>query len=149
MKITLISTATFPSDQGIRTISSVLKKAGYEVKIIFLAYSEDYSRVYPEKALNQVIKICKDSDLVGINSFASTAPRAIHVINKLKRLNNPIVWGGIHATISPEECIKYCDIVCVGEGESAVVDLAKAIENKKPIGKIENLWIKKGDKIIK
>ena len=52
MQITLISTATFPSDQGIRTISSVLKKAGHEVKIFFLAYSEDYKKFYPKFILN-------------------------------------------------------------------------------------------------
>lgn len=149
LKITLISTATFPSDQGIRTISSVLKKAGYEVKIIFLSYSEDYKRLYTEGVLSQVFNLCRDSDLIGINSFASTAPRAIQVINRLKPLNKPIIWGGIHATISPEECIKYCDIVCVGEGEGAVLDLAKAIKNKKNYSKIKNLWIKKQNKIIK
>ena len=151
MKITLISTATFPSDQGIRTISSLLKKAGHEVKIFFLAYSEDYKKFYPKLVLNQIMNLSKDSDLIGVNSFASTAPRAIQVINKLKQLNKPIVWGGIHATISPEKCIEHCDIICVGEGEQAVVELAKAIETKKSINKIKNLWIRdsKTGKIIR
>ncbi len=151
MKITLISTATFPSDQGIRTISSVLKKSGFEVKIIFLAYSEDYKELYPEQALEEVVDLCKDSELIGINSFASTAPRAIQVINKINPLNKPIVWGGIHATISPEQCIQNCDIVCIGEAEQAITELAKAIKNKKSINKIKNLWIKnkKTGKIIK
>ena len=151
MKITLISTATFPSDQGIRTISSVLKKQGNEVKIIFLAYSEDYNKIYPENALKQVYELCKESELIGINSFASTAPRAIQVIEKLKRLNKPIVWGGIHATISPGECINHCDIICVGEGEGTIIDLVKALENNKSVNKIKNLWIrdKTTGKIIK
>lgn len=151
MKITLISTATFPSDQGIRTISSVLKRENHKVEVIFLAFSEDYKKFYPEKALNQLFGLCKDSDLIGINSFASTAPRAIQVINKLKKLNKPIIWGGIHATISPEKCIEHCDIVCVGEGEQAVVELVKAIEKKKSINKIKNLWIRdsKTGKIIR
>lgn len=146
MKITLISTATFPSDQGIRTISSVLKKAGYEVKIIFLAYSEDYKKFYPDYVLDEVLDLCKDSKMIGINSFASTAPRAIQVIDKIKSLEIPIVWGGIHATISPEKCIEHCDIVCIGEGEKAILDLANAIEKKKPINKIKNLWIKTKEK---
>lgn len=80
MKITLISTATFPSDQGIRTISSVLKKAGHDVKIVFMAYSEDYNKLYNKKELNQLSLICKNSDLIGINSFVSTAPRAIQIL---------------------------------------------------------------------
>ena len=151
MKITLISTATFPSDQGIRTISSVLKKAGHEVKIVFMAYSEDYSKFYRRQELNQLLSLCKNSDLVGLSSYASTAPRTIQIIKffEKKQLKTPIVWGGIHATISPKSCIKYVDIVCVGEGEEAVIELAEAIEKKKPIKKIKNLWIKDGEKIIK
>ena len=41
------------------------------------------------------------------------------------------------------------DMVCVGEGEYAFLELANALKNKKPIDKIKNLWIKKGRKIIK
>jgi anaerobic magnesium-protoporphyrin IX monomethyl ester cyclase len=153
MKITLISTATFPSDQGIRTISSVLKKQGNEVKTIFLKFSEDYKKFYPKKILQQITHLSKDSDLIGINSFASTAPRAIQVIKYLKSKlpKKPIVWGGIHATISPEKCIEHCDIVAVGEAEDAILDLTTALENNKPINKIPNLWVrdKKTNNILK
>ena len=151
MKITLISTATFPSDQGIRTISSVLKKEGHKVKIIFMAYSENYLEFYKIKELNQLLNLCKHSDIVGISSYASTAPRAIQVIKFLKK-NLPdisFVWGGVHATISPESCINHVDIVCVGEGEKAIVELLQAIEKKKPIKNIKNLWIRENGKIIK
>jgi len=149
MKITLISTATFPSDQGIRQISSVLKKAGHNVQIIFLAFSEDYTKFYPKKVLDQIISLSRGSNLIGINSFASTAPRAVQVIRALKSLNKPLVWGGIHATISPEKCMEHCDIVAVGEAEQAVAELANAIENNKPFNTIQNLWIRDNDKIEK
>lgn len=149
MKITLISTSTFPSDQGIRTISSVLKKAGYDAKLVFMTASEDYSKIYSLRELKQLARICKDSRLIGINSFASTAKRAIQIIQYLKKLNIPIVWGGIHATISPQECIKHCNIVCVGEAEDAIVELAKSIEKGKSIEKIRNMWIRTEQGIIK
>ena len=128
MKITLISTSTFPSDQGIRTISSVLKKHGYEIKLVFMTLSEDYSRNYNKNELLQLEKICRGSKLIGVASYASTAKRASRIINYLKKLNIPIVYGGVHATISPELCIRDADIVCVGEGEETVVELAEAIE---------------------
>jgi len=151
MKITLISTATYPSDQGIRTISSVLKNAGHEVRIVFMTLSEDYSKFYTIDELIQLVRICKNSDLIGINSFVSTAPRAIQIIKFLERKlpETPIVWGGIHVTISPEECINHAKIICVGEGEGAIIELAKAIESNKSPDKIKNLWVNKGDKIIK
>ncbi len=150
MKITLISTSTFPSDQGIRTISSVLKREGYDVKLVFMSLSEDYSINYTLHELKQLLRICRDSQLIGINSFASTSQRALRIISFLKKnLNVPIVYGGVHATISPEDCINVSDLVCVGEGEEAIVELAKAIDKEKNFDKIKNLWIKKEEKIIK
>ena len=146
MKIILISTSTFPSDQGIRTISSVLKKAGHDVKLVFMALSEDYSRNYSESELEQLAEICKGAGLIGINSYASTAKRAARIISYLKRFRIPIVYGGVHPTISPDDCIKYADIVLVGEGEEAIIDLVTAIEKKKPLDKIKNLWIRKKEK---
>jgi anaerobic magnesium-protoporphyrin IX monomethyl ester cyclase len=152
MKIVLISTATYPSDQGIRTVSSVLKKAGHEVKIIFMVYSEDYTKLYHKKELNRLYKICKSTQMIGISSYASTAPRAKQVINFLEKRNikAPIIYGGVHATISPADCIKVANTVCVGEGEDAILEIANAIEKNKPFDKIKNLWIKKQNgKIIK
>lgn len=32
----------------------------------------------------------------------------------------PIIWGGIHPTIRPDECFEYADMVCVGDGEDAL-----------------------------
>jgi len=143
MKITLISTSTFPSDQGIRTISAVLKREGYDVNLVFMTLTEDYSKNYSSQELIQLLTLCRDSDLIGINSYASTSQRAERIISFLKnKLNVPIVYGGVHATISPEDCIKYSDVVCVGEGEEAILDLANALVKDKPINRIKNLWIK-------
>lgn len=150
MKITLISTSTYPSDQGIRTVSSCLKKAGHETQIIFLAASENYKELYANKVLEQVLQLCADSGMIGLSSMASTANRAAQVIDYLKKnLQTPVAWGGVHATISPDLCIKHADIVCVGEGDEAAVELANALESKKDITKIKNLWVKKGDRIYK
>ena len=155
MKVTLISTSTFPSDQGIRTISAVLKKAGHEVKMVFMSLSEDYSKNYSLSELKQLARLCKDSGLIGVNSYASTAERAARIIKYLKKIfpQTPIVYGGVHPTISSDDAIKYSDIVLVGEGEEAIIDLINAIEKGKSIDKIKNLWIRKHendkDEIIK
>ncbi len=85
MKITLISTSTYPSDQGIRTISSVLKKEGHDVRLVFMTLSENYSKNYTREELVQLLRICKGSSFVGINSYASTAHRAARIISFLKK----------------------------------------------------------------
>ncbi|MBI5872128.1 B12-binding domain-containing radical SAM protein [archaeon] len=149
MNIILISTSTTAGDQGIRTVSSCLKQEGHDVSIIFLTATENYKKLYSKRTLEQLKEICKDAQLIGISSYASTSKRAIQVINTLKQLNIPIVWGGVHATISTEECIKHCDIVCVGEGEKAVLELVEAMETGKDYSNIKNLWIRRGEHLTK
>lgn len=61
----------------------------------------------------------------------------------------PVVWGGVHPTIDPESCISHTDIVCVGEGFDALLELSKNIIEAKPYDDIKNLWINKNGNIIK
>lgn len=51
----------------------------------------------------------------------------------------PIIWGGIHPTISPETCLNYADYVCIGEGERTVFDLAEAIKSGRSLKTVNNL----------
>lgn len=36
------------------------------------------------------------------------------------------IWGGIHPTFRPAECLEWADAVCVGEGEEALLDYVNA-----------------------
>jgi len=150
MKVTFISTVKTPIEQGMRTISSVLKENGYKTEIIFMKSEEDYYKLYKQKELEQLKNLCKDSGLIGISCASLSSLKTYQIINYLKEnLDIPIIFGGIHPTLCPEECLENTDIVCIGEGEGVMLDLANAIKNKKSIKKIKNLWIRDGDKIIK
>lgn len=149
VKIVLISTSTYPSDQGLRTISACLKREGHHVKMVFMPLAEDYSLKYSGRALDKLKEICTGAGMIGVSAYASTSPRAEQVISFLKQLEVPIVWGGPHATISPDKCIEHCDIVCRGEGEESVIELAEAIEKGKKYDNIPNLWIRKEGGLIK
>lgn len=63
--------------------------------------------------------------------------------------NAPIVWGGVDPTVNPEWAIEHADIVCVGEGEYASLELTEALEGKRELESIQNLWIKKDETVIK
>jgi len=78
--------------------------------------------------------------------------KIIDEIKEYKQKNNiPVVAGGVFPTFAPEICIKnnLIDIVCVGEGENALIDLCKRIKNKEDYTNVTNLWIKKDGKLIK
>jgi radical SAM superfamily enzyme YgiQ (UPF0313 family) len=57
-------------------------------------------------------------DLVGITAFTSQASRAYELAAQFREKNVPVVMGGIHATMCPEEAAAHVDTVATGEGET-------------------------------
>ncbi len=56
-------------------------------------------------------------DLVGITAQTPVAPRAYQIASEFRRRGVPVVMGGVHASMLPEEAIQYVDSVVIGEGE--------------------------------
>ena len=157
-KITLISPYEDITAFGIRSISAFIKRAGFETQLIFLSDKEyDLKKRpsanayhYPDYVLSQVIDICRDSDLIGISLFTYHFDRSDHLTQNLKnKLDIPIIWGGIHPTIRPEESLACCDIVCVGEGEKPLAEILEKMENNEDYFDTKNLWFKHNGGIIK
>jgi len=61
----------------------------------------------------------KDVDLVGITAMTSAAPRAYEIASKFREKGIPVVLGGPHVSVLPEEGLRYADAVVVGEAEGA------------------------------
>ncbi len=57
-------------------------------------------------------------DLVGITAFTSQAPRAYRMAAEFHRRGVPVVMGGIHATMCPEEALERVDALVTGEAEN-------------------------------
>ena len=139
MKITLISPTSDIQAFGIRTLSSCLKQKGYEVQLIFLP--RQFTNPYEEKTLNELVELSRDSHLIGISLMTNFFDNVVQITKRLKEdLNAPILWGGIHPTIRPEECLNYVDMVCVGEGEKTLLELADKIKDKKDFYDIQGMW---------
>lgn len=59
----------------------------------------------------------EEADLVGITAFSSNINRAYEIAKIYKEKGNKVVIGGIHASMLPEEALRYADAVLVGEAE--------------------------------
>jgi radical SAM superfamily enzyme YgiQ (UPF0313 family) len=57
-------------------------------------------------------------DLVGITAFTSQADRAYKIAAEFRSRETPVVMGGIHASMCPEEASQRVDAVVSGEAES-------------------------------
>jgi radical SAM superfamily enzyme YgiQ (UPF0313 family) len=56
-------------------------------------------------------------DLVGITSLTITALRAYDIAACYRQRGVPVVLGGVHATLCPQEAARYVDVVFQGEAE--------------------------------
>ncbi len=86
-------------------------------------------------------------DLIGIALTTPTAAVSREITARLKREfpRLPVIWGGIHPTINPEECIPHTDMICLGEGEHPMVELARDPERTDIVG----IWFNRNGTIIR
>lgn len=59
-----------------------------------------------------------DYDLVAISTYTARAFDAYLVADVYRAHGIPVVFGGLHATVLPEEVARHADAVVVGEGEA-------------------------------
>ena len=94
-------------------------------------------------------------DLIGMSSTEDMWELGLMVLEEgreyIKKNNTKVIAGGVFPTFAPEICAQHdlIDMVCVGEGENALIDLCSKIENKEDYTEVTNLWVKHKGKIIK
>lgn len=147
MKIILVSPHFYIANIGIRSLSASLKKEGHEVNIIFLP--RKFNDTYTDKVLEQVVKLSLGADLIGISLMTNDLNQSVRLTSKIKAsLNTPIIWGGIHPTLEPKDCLNHADMVCVGEGEEALKELVTKMHLGHNLHSIQNIWFNYNGKII-
>lgn len=75
------------------------------------------------------------ASFVAISALTASINRAYEISHIYKTYNTPVIIGGVHATLFPEEIIKYADVACVGEAEFVWKKILSDFENNllKPI----------------
>ncbi len=139
---------------GVHYLASYLRKQGYDVNVIFLKdMIANNGKKATQKEKDLLISILEkiNPKIAGISvscsalfNISKTITREIH-----SALGIPVVWGGAHATIAPEECIREADYICRGEGETSLNRLLNSFQN---VGQedfsIPNLWTKQNGTIV-
>ncbi len=70
----------------------------------------------------------EDADLVGITAFTATVPRAYKIASIYRCKKIPVVMGGFHITMCPDEALKFADCIVIGEGENVWQPLIQDFE---------------------
>ncbi len=138
-------------NNGVRSISSVLQRDGVLTSLIFLKrWVNNDIRPPSGKELDVLVSVLKELnvDMVGLSFTSPFLGIAKQVTRKIKEeLPVAVVWGGIHASAFPAACLEACDVVCRGEGEYAMRDLARARAAGAPLAGIDNICYKENGRV--
>lgn len=72
------------------------------------------------------------TDLVCITVETYNAKRSYKIAEKFRQRGIPVVMGGYHVTLCPEEAAEYCDSVIVGNGETVWAEMLRDFSNGDP-----------------
>lgn len=140
-KIMFLQDVWFPL-QGVMNLSTSLKKSGHQTDVGVGTDDEIFAEV---KKFNP--------DIVALSSMTAYRDFMIRTTKRLKKEspNCITVVGGFDSSFFPEiiEQVEEIDVLCRGEGNDALVELANALDKKADYTKISNLWVKKDGKIYK
>lgn len=147
-RLALISLQNTTIDFGVRYIASAARAAGCRVDVLWLC--RDPENPLPGAAWDAVVDWVEsgDFDLVGIGLMSIHFSRAVTLTRAIKASTRvPVIWGGIHPILAPEQCLEHADYVCVGDGENGVPELLKAIQSGHRRPDITNIWFKENGSI--
>ncbi len=104
-------------------------------------------RVSREEALQRLVEEIEAfrPDVIGLSVLSDDYPLGLEALRFVRRrLDVPTIVGGVHATVDPEGVMREpcVDMVCVGEGEGAIADLAERFDRGEDLSTIDNLWVK-------
>jgi radical SAM superfamily enzyme YgiQ (UPF0313 family) len=110
-------------------LGTILKNRGHDVEI----YNEDIEAPDYSKL---------DPDLVGISILTSTAKRGYEIAGKFPK--NKVIIGGVHASLLPDEAIRFARQVVVGEAEEIICDIVEGrmqdpIARGRPVENLDDL----------
>ncbi|MBN1225000.1 MAG: cobalamin-dependent protein, partial [Candidatus Aminicenantes bacterium] len=89
---------------GLYILGTLAKQRGWDAEIVYEEMQKiDFSQI-------------ESSDLVGISTITSTAPRAYMIADKIRQMGIPVIMGGPHVSFQTEEALGHADFVIRGEG---------------------------------
>lgn len=109
---------------AILALAGPLREAGFEPVLIYEGIEKDLPA--------RLLEACEGAICLGVSSMTGNQLRGAIEYSRLvkERLPAlPIIWGGYHPSILPEQTLAepFVDIVVRGQGEAALVELARAL----------------------
>ncbi len=128
LDILLISLQIDLDTIGLKSLHATLLTSGFSSSILYLPGLLPGDHMLMKTALSFFRRIRPRVVGISLMSHEYSAAAALTGHIRQAAIEIPVVWGGIHPTIAPEMCLEHADFVCVGEGESSLVQFLEEIK---------------------
>ncbi len=132
---------------SLTTVGTTLVRDGFHVDIIDQRVAPDW-----ETRLRQ--GLAAKPLFLGVSSMTGIQIRgAIEASNIAQEVapQVPVVWGGIHPSLLPDQTLAHpsVDIVCIGEGDETAPALARALRDGRPLDEVDGIAFQRGGRITR
>ena len=129
------------------TLAAPLLKEGFKVRIIDRRVDRLWATNL-HRALQSKPICCGISTMTGTQIRFSV--EAAKVMREESDGSIPLVWGGCHPTILPEQTLRsdLVDIVCIGEADVSFLELVKALANKTTLSSVKGIAYLDGNECV-
>jgi len=140
-------------NNAVRLLAAVLRKAGYRVaEIYFRDWISNHLDPATDVELDNFVRVLRreETQLVCLSLRASAYLNIARILTSHvhSRMDLPVMWGGMHPTLAPEECLADADLVLQGEGEGAILDLADRLRDGRDFADTPNLGLRIDDRVV-
>jgi radical SAM superfamily enzyme YgiQ (UPF0313 family) len=80
--------------------------------------------------VRDVAEIPDRFDAIALSTLSATAKEAYALAARIREKGIPVILGGLHATLAPEEAARHVDAVVIGEGEVAWPEVLRDLERR-------------------
>jgi radical SAM superfamily enzyme YgiQ (UPF0313 family) len=75
------------------------------------------------------LTIKNDADLVGLSVMTPQAHRAYQIADEYRATGMPVVLGGVHVSLAPQEALQHADAIVIGEAEGVWENVLEDFKN--------------------
>ena len=128
------------------TVATSARNAGYDVGVYNLSH-------FSERGVDKfLVNLPSVNYLIGLSQFTTNRHATYALAKKLRKRypQIPIVIGGVHASLFPEEILRghpEIDYIITGEGDYTIQKLLNALQDNANVKSIENLAWRSGEHI--
>ncbi len=140
--------STIAPPHALLTIAAPMLKAGYHVVLL-----DQRTQLITKETLETYVS----NDLICVGISTMTGTQVYHALNLARMVREmtggkvPLIWGGCHPSVMPEQTLENenVDIVIIGEGDETFLETVQALDHKRSLSEIKGIVYLDGGTAVK